>query len=81
MGIQVNPARVTKLQQFNTYEEVRQAEAEGQEIISSQFVDKLEANGELRSRLVSRHRFDLHNVGKTLAMANSSPTKGLMRRK
>ena len=27
-----------------------------------------------------RHRFDLHHVAKTLAMANSSPTKGHMRR-
>ena len=26
-----------------------------------------------------RHRFDLHNVGKSLAMASSSPTKGHMR--
>ena len=32
---------VTKLQQFGTYEEVPQAEAEGQEIISSRFVDKM----------------------------------------
>ena len=30
---------VTKLQQFETYEEVPQAEAEGQEIISSRFID------------------------------------------
>ena len=45
---------VTKLQQFETYEEVPQAEAEGQEIISSRFVDKWEESGELRSRLVSR---------------------------
>ena len=45
---------VTKLQQFETYEEVPQVEAEGQEIISSQFVDKWEESGELRSRLVSR---------------------------
>ena len=45
---------VTKLQQLDTYEEVPQAEAEGQEIISSRFVDKWEASGELRSRLVSR---------------------------
>ena len=44
---------VNKLQQFETYEEVPQAEAEGQEIISSQFVDKWEESGELRSRLVS----------------------------
>ena len=36
------------------YEEVPQAEAEGQEIISSRFVDKWEESGELRSRLVSR---------------------------
>ena len=43
-----------KLQQFETYEEVPQAEAEGQEIISSRFVDKWEESGELRSRLVSR---------------------------
>ena len=42
---------VKKLQQFETYEEVPLAEAEGQEIISSQFVDKWEENGELRSRL------------------------------
>ena len=41
-----------KLQQFETYEEVPQAEAEGQEIISSRFVDKWEESGELRSRLV-----------------------------
>ena len=40
---------VKKLQQFETYEEVPQAEADGQEIISS----RLES-GELRSRLVSR---------------------------
>ena len=45
---------VTKLQRFETYEEVPQAEAEGQEIMSSRFVCKLEENGELRSRLVSR---------------------------
>ena len=45
---------VTKLQQFETYEEVSQAEAEGQEIISSRFVDKWEESGELISRLVSR---------------------------
>ena len=45
---------VAKLQQFETYEEVPQAEAEGQEIISSRFVDKWEESGELRSRLVSR---------------------------
>ena len=31
-----------------------QAEAEGQEIISSRFVDKWEESGELRSRLMSR---------------------------
>ena len=31
---------VTKLQQFETYEEVPQAEAEAQEIISLWFVDK-----------------------------------------
>ena len=43
-----------KLQKFETYEEVPQAEAEGQEIISSRFVDKWEESGELRSRLVSR---------------------------
>ena len=43
-----------KLQQFETYEGVPQAEADGQEIISSRFVDKWEASGELRSRLVSR---------------------------
>ena len=41
---------VKKLQQFETYEEVPQAEAEGQEIISSRFVDKWEESGELRSR-------------------------------
>ena len=46
--------RVSKLQQFETYEEVPQAEAEGQEIISSRFVDKWEESGEKRSRLVSR---------------------------
>ena len=45
---------VKKVQQFETYEEVPQAEAEGQEIISSRFVDKWEESGELRSRLVSR---------------------------
>ena len=45
---------VKKLQQLETYEEVPQAEAEGQEIISSRFVDKWEESGELRSRLVSR---------------------------
>ena len=45
---------VKKLQQFETYEEVPLAEAEGQEIISSRFVDKQEESGELRSRLVSR---------------------------
>ena len=45
---------VKKLQQFETYEEVPQAEAEGQEIISSRFVDKWEESEELRSRLVSR---------------------------
>ena len=45
---------VKKLRQFETYEEVPQAEAEGQEIISSRFVDKYEESGELRSRLVSR---------------------------
>ena len=45
---------VKKLQQFETYEEVPLAEAEGQEIISSRFVDKWEDSGELRSRLVSR---------------------------
>ena len=45
---------VTKLQQFETYEEIPLAEAEGQEIISSRFVDKWEESGELRSRLVSR---------------------------
>ena len=45
---------VTKLQKFETYEEVPQAEAEGQEIISLRFVDKLEESGELKSRLVSR---------------------------
>ena len=57
MGTQVKEARekeVTKLQQFETYEEVPQAEAEGQEIIGSRFVDKWEESGELRSRLVSR---------------------------
>ena len=46
--------RVTKLQQFETYKEVPQAEAEGQKITSSRFVDKWEESGELRSRLVSR---------------------------
>ena len=45
---------VNKLQQFETYKEVPQAEAEGEEIISSRFVDKWEESGELRSRLVSR---------------------------
>ena len=45
--------KVTKLQQFDTYKEVPQADAEGQEIISSRFVDEWEESGELRSRLVS----------------------------
>ena len=45
---------VKKLQQFETYEEVPLSEAEGQEIISSRFVDKWEESGELRSRLLSR---------------------------
>ena len=45
---------VKKLQQFETYEEVPQAEAEGLEISCSRFVDKWEESGELRSRLVSR---------------------------
>ena len=45
---------VNKLQQFETYEKVPQAEAEGQEIICSRFVDKWEESGELRARLVSR---------------------------
>ena len=46
---------VKKLQQFATYDEVPQAEAERQEIISSRrFVDKWEESGELRSHLVSR---------------------------
>ena len=45
---------VTTLQQFETYEEAPQAEAEGQEIISSRFVDKCEESGALRFRLVSR---------------------------
>ena len=45
---------VPKLQGFDTFEEVPQTEAEGQEIVSSQFVDKWEASGELRGRLVSR---------------------------
>ena len=44
---------VTKLQQFETFEEVPQAEAEGQEIISSLFVDKWDESRELRSHLVS----------------------------
>ena len=44
---------VTKLQEFDTFEEVLQDEAEG-EIISSRFVDKWDTGGELRSRLVSR---------------------------
>ena len=44
---------VTKLQEFDTFEEVPQDEAEG-DIISSRFVDKWETSGELRSRLVSR---------------------------
>ena len=42
---------VKKLQQFETYEEVPLAEADGQEIISSRFVDKWEESGELVSRL------------------------------
>ena len=45
---------VKKLKQKETYEEVPQAEAEGQEIISLRFVDKWEESGEPRSRLVSR---------------------------
>ena len=45
---------VKKLQQFETYEEVPLAEAEGQEIISSRFVGKWDESGELRSRLASR---------------------------
>ena len=44
---------VTKLREFDTFEEVPQDEAEG-DIISSQFVDKWDTSGELRSRLVSR---------------------------
>ena len=44
---------VTKLQEFDTFEEVPQGESEG-DIISSRFVDKWETSGELRSRLVSR---------------------------
>ena len=43
-----------KLQQFETHEEVPQAEAEGQDLISSRFVVKWEECGELRFRLVSR---------------------------
>ena len=46
--------KVTKLQQFETYEEVPQVEAEAQGIFGSRFVDKREESGELRSRLVSR---------------------------
>ena len=53
---------VKKLQQFETYEEVPQAEAEGQKIISSRFVDKWEENGELRFRLVSRGYESSHAV-------------------
>ena len=45
---------VKKLQNFETFEEVPLAEAEGQEIISSRSVYKWEESGELRSRLVSR---------------------------
>ena len=44
---------VTKLREFDTFEEVLQDEAEG-DIISSRFVDKWDTSGELRSRLVSR---------------------------
>ena len=43
---------VTNLQEFDTFEEVLQDEAEG-DIISSRFVDKWDTSGELRSRLVS----------------------------
>ena len=45
---------VKKLQQLETYEEVPLSEAEGQEIISSRFVDKREESGELRFRQVSQ---------------------------
>ena len=45
---------VTELQEFDTYEDFPQAEAEGQEVMSSRFVDKWYESGELRSRLVSR---------------------------
>ena len=60
MGTKVNLAGglrekvVTKLQKVDTYEQVPQAEAKGQEIISSRFVDKWEESEELRSRLVLR---------------------------
>ena len=51
---QAREKEVKKLQQFDTYEEVPQARAEGPEINSSRFVDKWEESGELRSRLVLR---------------------------
>ena len=63
---------VKKLQQFETYEEVPQAEAEGQEIISSRFVDKWEESGELRSRLVSRRYESSHVDPASLFAASPS---------
>ena len=76
MGTQVNPAparkRSKKLQQFETYEEVPLAEAEGQEIISSRFVDKWEESGELRSRLVSRGYESTHADPASLFAATPS---------
>ena len=62
---------VKKLQQFETYEEVPQAEAEGQEIIS-RFVDKWEESGELRSRLVSRGYESSHADPASLFVATPS---------
>ena len=63
---------VKKLQQFETYEEVPLAEAEGQEIMSSRFVDKWEENGELRSRLVSRGNESSHTDPASLFAAAPS---------
>ena len=63
---------VKKLQQFETYEEAQQAEAEGQEIISSRFVDKWEESGELRSRLVSRGYDSSHADSASLFAATPS---------
>ena len=63
---------VKKLQQFETYEEVPLAEAEGQGIISSRFVDKWEESGELRSRLVSRGYESSHTDPASLFAATPS---------